>query len=56
MPPKKREESTIVQRMVRSNVGVVYWTSRHPDDIDIYTAVLAYGWSDGIITWTKERS
>lgn len=50
MPPKKREEKTLELVLVQRLNGVLSWT--YPDDT--FGVRVAYGWSDGSITWKKD--
>jgi hypothetical protein len=54
MPRTKAEVPTIVRWLRQSLVARdVYWSEQ---PVPLYGSVtLAYGWSDGIVTWTETR-
>lgn len=54
MPPKKREAPVIVRWLVQNNVAFMYWLEFDPGDA-FGTKTIAYGWSDGLVTWTDTR-
>lgn len=58
MPPKARTEvkPTIERWMVRDSVGRIMWFEVKPQTRYFGPELLAYGWSDGIMTWTEERA
>lgn len=50
MPPKKREEKTIERYLVVSGSNTVQWVLH----LSSWDRPLAYGWSDGSVTWKKD--
>lgn len=45
------EEKTIVKVLFRERNGVVQWTNPLSPGYPLAATVLAYGWSDGSVTW-----
>lgn len=51
MPPRKRDEPAIKVYLVNLKSGPRWVTHVDPEKTDI----LAYGWSDGLVTWKDKR-
>lgn len=55
MPPKAKPDYQIVRWLKQTPDGQLHWTDWPPVESG-FTKVLAYGWSDGLVTWVNKRA